>query len=332
MVIRSISLFAGIGGLDLAWHTAIECRGGAGRTLCYVEREAYAAASLVARMAEERLDQAPIWSDITTFNPKPWRGAVDWILASPPCQPHSVAGNRKGTGDERWVWQDVERIIGECDPSWVFIENVRGSISSGALKVWLESLAGLGFDAEWICIRASDVGAPHKRDRLFLLGRSQRAGSMADTHSRGLEGIGMGGHLRPSQYDSAQRDNADRCDGEIDGQLESQHVPNADSGAVRVRAERSQPDSPVGGNAESIHLGGGSFDWPPGPRDYDAWQRVAKEQPSALPAVRGDVDGVSPEMVYRSDRLRSCGNAVVPLQGAVALSLLLDRFSVEAKR
>ena len=73
------------------------------------EREAYVASELVARMADGSLDEAPIWSDLLTFDGGPWRGVVDCITAGFPCQPHSLAGKRSGLDDERWIWPDITR-------------------------------------------------------------------------------------------------------------------------------------------------------------------------------------------------------------------------------
>ena len=170
--LRGLSLCSGIGGLDLGVRLACPSY----RTVCFVEREAYAAAVLVARMEDKTLDSAPIWDDLTTFDCGPWRGVVDVVVAGFPCQPWSVAGARKGVEDERWLWPIIERIISEVGPSYVFLENVPGLASGGGLAEVLGSLASLGFDAEWESVRASDVGAPHRRERVFILGR--RKGSV----------------------------------------------------------------------------------------------------------------------------------------------------------
>ena len=95
--LHGLSLCAGVGGLDLGLH--IVCPGY--RTVGYVEREAYAAAALVARMADKALDPAPVWDDLTTFDGRPWRGVVDILTAGYPCQPFSIAGRRLGEADPR---------------------------------------------------------------------------------------------------------------------------------------------------------------------------------------------------------------------------------------
>jgi DNA (cytosine-5)-methyltransferase 1 len=92
---------------------------------------------------------------------------VDLIAGGFPCQPFSVAGKRTGKSDERYLWPEFARIVEELMPRWVLIENVPG-LRTGALRDVLADLAALGFDAEWDCCGAVDVGAPHRRDRLFV--------------------------------------------------------------------------------------------------------------------------------------------------------------------
>lgn len=92
----------------------------------------------------------------------------DVLCGGFPCQPVSLAGKRQGHDDARWLWPEFARIIGCLRPDAVFLENVPGLRTLG-LRYVLADLAGLGFDAEWGCFRAADVGAPHLRNRLFLL-------------------------------------------------------------------------------------------------------------------------------------------------------------------
>lgn len=111
----------------------------------------------------------------TTWSPSTAQRGVDaWILvvAGFPCQPASAAGRRAGTDDERWLWPDIARVIGAVEPRLVFLENVPGllSVNGGtAFHEVVEDLSALGFDADWDCFSASEVGAPHRRERLFIL-------------------------------------------------------------------------------------------------------------------------------------------------------------------
>jgi len=169
-----LSLFSGIGGLDKSVKLVFP----KSRTVCYVEWGAYAASVLVARMADKTLDEAPIWDDITTFNGKPWSGAVDTIIGGFPCVDLSVAGKGEGIkeGNRSGLFFEYVRIIREIQPRWIFIENVSGLLANGAMSTVLGELSKMGFDAEWGMFSAKDVGASHQRKRVFVLAHS--------THSR----------------------------------------------------------------------------------------------------------------------------------------------------
>lgn len=147
------------------------------RTACFVEWEAYAQACLLARMEEEILEPAPVWGDsLESFPAEQFAGRIAWISAGFPCQPHSLAGKRQGVFDERWIWEAIADIICRVGPRFVFLENVRGLLSSSAGTAFgtvLRDLAKLGFDVEWTVLRASEVGASHQRARLFILAHRQ---------------------------------------------------------------------------------------------------------------------------------------------------------------
>jgi len=164
--INVLSLCSGYGGLDLGLDLAT---GGATRTVCYVEREAFAASILAARMEEKALDAVPIWSDLRTFDGRPWRGVVDCITGGYPCQPFSVAGKRLGVQDDRHLWPDIARIIGEVQPGIVFFENVAGHLTLGFDAVCTD-LERLGYRVAAGLFSAAEVGASHRRERLFILG------------------------------------------------------------------------------------------------------------------------------------------------------------------
>lgn len=93
---------------------------------------------------------------------------VDIVTAGYPCQPFSTAGQRQGTDDERHLWPAIRDALSVLRPRIFIAENVRGHISLGFDQV-LADLAGLGFDAEWCIVRSSDIGAPHRRERLFVV-------------------------------------------------------------------------------------------------------------------------------------------------------------------
>lgn len=167
-----LSLCSGAGGLDLGLAIALPGY----RAVGHVERETYAAATLVARMEDASLDQAVVWDDVATFDGRPWRGAVDIVTAGYPCQPFSVAGKRRGADDPRHLWPHVARIIGEVEPPFVFLENVAHHLRLGFPEV-ASGLVGMGYKLAAGLFTAEEVGAPHKRERLFILAiRERRAG------------------------------------------------------------------------------------------------------------------------------------------------------------
>lgn len=159
-----LSGWAGGGGLDFGVHLAL----GDARTVCMLEREASCIALLVDRMEKGWLDPAPIWTDSRTFDGRAWRGRVSGFIGGPPCQPFSMAGQRRGAGDERNCWPDALRITGELRPEWCFFENVAGSCEYVADFV-LPPLEGMGYKVEAGIFSAEEVGAPHLRERLFVL-------------------------------------------------------------------------------------------------------------------------------------------------------------------
>jgi len=128
-VFTAISLCTGYDGIGLGIRRVVPNL----RTVLYVERETFPICNLVAKIKAGLLDDAPIWSDLKTFDGRPFKGVVDIIHSGFPCQPFSVAGKRRGGIDERHLWPHIERIIGAVEPVWVFLENVPGLLSARSL-------------------------------------------------------------------------------------------------------------------------------------------------------------------------------------------------------
>lgn len=152
---KLLSLCTGYGGLDLA----VEEFFGAELIGC-------ADIDKSASIAIEKHFGVPNYGDIR--NVLDLDLEFDILTAGYPCQPFSHAGQRKGMEDERHIWPIIAQIIGKFRPGLVVLENVRGHLSLGFKEV-LKDLATLGYDGEWRIVRASDVGAPHQRARLFII-------------------------------------------------------------------------------------------------------------------------------------------------------------------
>jgi DNA (cytosine-5)-methyltransferase 1 len=150
------SLCTGYGGLDMAVEAYFNAE-----TIWCAEIDKYA-----SQLIKERFD-IPNHGNIKSLN---WANLekIDILTAGYPCQPFSAAGHRKGVEDERHIWPFILEGIGIIRPSIVILENVRGHLSLGFKEV-LEGLASIGYDARWKIVRASDVGAPHQRARLFII-------------------------------------------------------------------------------------------------------------------------------------------------------------------
>ena len=198
-----LSICTGGGGLDLGIELAVP----GARSVCLVEREAFAVAQLVSAMEAGHLAPTPVWSDARTFDGRAWRGCVDGLIGGIPCQPHSLAGKRLGEDDERDLWSTARRIIVQSGAWFVLIENVGGMFSSGgAERVWRD-LRRLGFASEGGLFTAEEVGASHERERLFILAVADARCSerrtfvdgrcLSDRHADGWD-EGAGGAPKPS--------------------------------------------------------------------------------------------------------------------------------------
>ncbi|MFC3530387.1 DNA cytosine methyltransferase [Paracoccus mangrovi] len=300
-----LSLCSGAGGLDLG--LAIACP--RYRTVGYVEREAFAASVIVARMEDAALDHAPLWDDIASFDGRPWRGAVDIVTAGYPCQPFSVAGKRRGADDPRHLWPHVARIIDEVEPPFVFLENVAHHLRLGFPEV-AAGLVGLGYRLAAGLFTAAEVGAPHRRERLFIL--AIREGDELADPARllrdPLERRQPDGNAAPLAH----------ADGDGWMQTERRQPPGGRSDPRGRPVDDADGTRPQGRGDEPGEHAGQWPAWPPGPCDTDGWRDFLRHAPDIEPAIRRGADGLA----HRVDRLRLCGNGVVPLAAAYALRTL----------
>lgn len=151
----------------------IERAVGSIRTVAYVEIEAFVVENLVAQMEQGVLAPAPVWTNLKTFPSEQFHGKIHGVTGGFPCQPFSVAGKQRGTDDPRHLWPYIggseNSIVGSIRPFWCFFENVPGHLSLGYEEV-RRNLQGLGYKVKEGIFSAEEVGAPHQRKRLFILG------------------------------------------------------------------------------------------------------------------------------------------------------------------
>lgn len=350
MALHSIELCAGVGMLGEGARAGFELLGIGHRTVCYVEREAPAAAQIARLMEAGAIDSAPIWSDLLTFDGAAWRGCVDLLIAGFPCQDISIAGRRVGLDGKRsGLFFDILDLADDCDAQGLFLENVsaiatatasavdetEGELFERAASRVVGELADRGWDAEWITLSASDVGASHGRARWFCLAWRQSLGNARLQHQF-LQQWADGAQPEAAVVELA---NPARQHGGL--WLGQRSIGEArDQGCVRAMAHAGQPRLPdteqpgEPGKPESqgrravAQLRGTPL-FAPGPLD-PRWAGIVANRPDLAPAVEPGVRMLADGMAYlvdesRAHQLRQVGNGVVPLQAAVALVELVRR-------
>jgi site-specific DNA-cytosine methylase len=142
------------------------------RVAVYVEIEAFIIANLISGMQAGLVDAAPVWSDIKTFPAQHFYRKIHGIIGGYPCQPFSIAGKQRGAEDPRHLWPFILSHIAAIGPVWCFFENVRGHLTLGYDEVY-RGLSDAGYAVECGLFTAEEVGAPHRRERLFILALSR---------------------------------------------------------------------------------------------------------------------------------------------------------------
>ena len=281
---KVLDLFSGIGGFSLGLERA------GMQTVAFCEIDPYCRGVLA-----KHWPSVPCYDDVRSLTADRLSsdGVVpDVICGGFPCQDISVAGKGAGIEGERsGLWTEYARLIGELRPRYVIVENVAALLSRGLDRV-LGDLAALGFDAEWHCIPASAIGAPHRRDRIWIVaypggeqhegGRPPISGEIATQLSRATA-YTYGEELREQPISELGSGCAPLAP--IDGEF--RQVADAERGGLEGRAERSAASATIIPTEGSIAHG-----WP--------W------------AFEPDVGRVAHGVPSRVDRLKGLGNAVVP--------------------
>ena len=280
---NELALFAGAGGGILGGHLL------GWRTVCAVEWEPYAACVLAARQNDGILPPFPIWDDIQTFDGRPWRGIVDVVSGGFPCQDISAAGRGAGIEGERsGMWREMARVVGEVRPRYVYIENSPMLTARGGARV-IADLTAIGYDAQWDVMGAADVGAPHQRDRIWIVGEMGYSNDDGQIASK----VGAGTTKRG---DTSAPWKIKACQSKRPGE---QHEKMAYTSMPRLlscnqpafRPEQRELEKQAWGSRNEFRA---NLEWPPEPN----MGRV--------------VDG----MAARVDRLKAIGNGQVPAVAA----------------
>lgn len=332
-----LSLFSGIGGLDLAAEAA------GFRTVGQCEWADYP-----TKILEKHWPDVPRWRDIRAltaedFYAKTGLRTVDVISGGFPCQPFSVAGKRQGRDDDRYLWPEMCRVINELRPTWVVGENVAGLLSMAEpvgrphmeshtfsrladddhyeavytqqermlLGGILQDLEAVGYAVQPFVIPACAVGAPHRRDRLFIVGYANSRGCMDRKYEKHTAETG----------EQTQRKPCGR----------SEDVADADSGTMRYDCHnRRQADREIDASANTGCAGGGADSNTNSNRLQEPrLQRFSKKQGVSIADIRWwstepDVGRVADGVPNRVDRLKCLGNAVVPAQAYPVFKAIAD--------
>lgn len=277
-MLYALDLFSGIGGNSLALR-------GYAESIAYCEADPHAQAVLISRMANGSLPRAPICTDVSELDGRGFRGLVDIIVAGFPCQDISCAGTGKGLEGERsGLFFEIVRLAKEVEPTFLFLENVPAIRTRGLDRV-IQELTALGYDLRWTMLSAAAVGAPHKRQRWFLLAYAAGHGNQ-----RALRGL-------PCSYGTQKRS---------EKQIEEEADESTGSGKhAPVLADASGNGWITRGTQTKRFEGATCSAW-------DGWW-------SAEPDVGRVVNGLP----FRVDRIKRLGNAVVPAQAKAAFEMLM---------
>ncbi len=288
---NELALFAGagggiLGGKLLGW-----------RTVCAVEWEAYPASVLCARQNDGLLPSFPIWDDVQTFDGKPWRGIIDVVSGGFPCQDISAAGKGGGIEAERsGMWKEMARIISEVRPRYAFVEN-SPMLTSRGLGTVLRDLAQMGFDAEWGVLSAADVGANHKRERIWILAYSNSNSNFRkESRSYGIQN-------KTKRKPRTQHSSTWQFSG-TSSLLRKNSLQRYEKADLAYSSSKNVERQCKPFRVQEARNTIGSSSW---------WE------------IEPNVDRVANGVAARVDRLKAIGNGQVPLCAATAWNLLRKR-------
>ena len=317
--LRELALFAGagggiLGGMLHGW-----------RTVAAVEIEDYPRRVLLQRQADGILPRFPVWDDVCTFDGTEWRGKVDVISGGFPCQDISCAGKGEGIeGSRSGLWGEMARIIREVGSRYVFVEN-SPMLTSRGLGVVLGDLAKMGYDARWGVLGACDAGAPHKRDRIWILATNTHHGTRSPQQERQ--------HQWSKEPTGSCKKRVEAGDDVADANKtrlqRNKRTRRADSQG------RQEPDGPVAecgctwwdqdpadvGDPDAIRLQESQHE-PIEKRTGGGTVQRSRTACTSGGATQPAVGRVAHGVAHRVDRLKAVGNGQVPAVAALAVEIL----------
>jgi len=299
------SLFSGIGGFDLAaqwavWTNVFNC-----------EIDPFC-----QKVLKHHFPNSQQYADITKTDFSKYKGAIDVVSGGFPCQPFSVAGKRKGTSDDRFLWHEMLRAIREIEPSWVVAENVRGLISQDGGVVFEQVCVDLetsGYEVQAFVVPAVAVNAPHRRDRVWFVANTNKRSNVRrpNENARAIdhEGLSEWHKIRKSHITSNLRTASNTegygSNGRIrnrdwkDNHTQKRTFADTKITGRKARQTRQEKEQFRRGN-ERIDLS-------------NHWENF----PTVSPFCGGN-DGISIELdgitfpKWRRESIKAYGNAIVP--------------------
>ena len=275
------SLCSGYGGLDMAVEGYFNAQ-----TVWMCDNDKYASIVIKEQWGLPNLGNLKE-VDWTTVEP------IDILTAGYPCQPFSNAGLRKGANDERHIWPSIKEIISQLRPRIVILENVRGHLTLGFKEV-LKDLTEIRYNAKWSIVRASDVGAPHRRERLFVIAKPSNSNGFRGN----LRGQDEEWNQRKSQFEPSEcsKTITDSNRNEQQGNRPTQRLGSRFNSQSEMRLQRT-----------------------PNPLDINnKLNATFVEYMMGLP-----VGWVTDLDISRSQQLKLLGNGVVPQQAYKAIEQLI---------
>ena len=290
MKLTTIDLFSGIGGFALGLDAT-----GYFETTQFVEMDKYC-----QKILTKNFKGVPIHEDVKTYRPK----TADVVVGGFPCQGFSVAGKRKGTSDDRYLWPEMLRVIREAKPRWVIGENVRGiiNIEDGMVFKQVHSdLEAEGFQTKCFVLPAASVNAPHQRYRTFFIGQSM------ENSRRSLQSGGLKQEENADEDRQGHADQLERSGGTRENVMaDSNNRYNRQEEEVCTRGNTSKPSSKDVSDTNEQMLEG---QWQ---EPFRSQEEITDISDSGWWELEPDVGRVAHGISNRAHRLRSLGNAVVP--------------------